>query len=472
MFLTFEVVDGIIVVNRRIRSKKESKMYLATCLYSNEDNINDLEYEIDKEKFLGRENLEIPNLVYKSSPFSSNIKLTVDPCIAIKKTFSIKPEEKKNFDLIISISEEKETAIENMKNYMNEKKIKQVFELSKTKVEAENRYLGLTAKKIEVYQKMLSYILIQNHIQMKNLQNIENKNIVYKNNYNNNQFYKYEFKNDGYQNNLKINKEEDLIYNQKQNKIFSDEKLWAFGISGDNPILTIKIKNVNDIHVIKDSLKAYEYFRTKNVFIDLVIINEEENSYDNFLKIAIEREISNKNMMYLLNQNRGIFILNNLDEKDIKLLKFRANLFFDCHNGKIELQLKDLEEEYIENKKSSAFEIKKCKLFEGKENKVQKQELKYDNEYGGFTSDGKEYRIRINRSNPLPNVWSNILANENFGTLVTASLGGFTWSENSRLNKLTSWQNNSIQDIPSEIIYLEDEDTNLKWSLGGRRCYF
>ena len=105
LFLTFEVVDGIIVVNRRIRSKKESKMYLATCLYSNEDNINDLEYEIDKEKFLGRENLEIPNLVYKSSPFSSNIKLTVDPCIAIKKTFSIKPEEKKNFDLIISISE-------------------------------------------------------------------------------------------------------------------------------------------------------------------------------------------------------------------------------------------------------------------------------------------------------------------------------------------------------------------------------
>ena len=121
---------------------------------------------------------------------------------------------------------------------------------------------------------------------------------------------------------------------------------------------------------------------------------------------------------------------------------------------------------YIENKKSSSFEIEKYVLSENFAANIPKQELKYDNEYGGFSVDGKEYKIRVNKKSLLPNVWSNILANEKFGTLVTASLGGYTWCENSRLNKLTSWQNNSVQDIPSEVIYLEDVDTNCKWSMG------
>lgn len=421
LFITFEFVDGIIVANRRTRSEAEQKMYLAVTLYTNEKQLNGLEYELDKEKFFGRENLQIPNLVYKSSPLTSKIKLTVDPCIAIKQTFNIKPEEKKTFDLIISVSETKEEAIKNVKKYLNEQKIKQAFELSKARIEAENRYLGIKSKDIEVYQKMLSYILMQNHIQEKKCQDAE---------------------------------------------IYSQERLWSYGISGDNPILVVKIKNINDMHVIKDSLKAYEYFRTKNIFIDLVIINEEENSYDNLVKNAIDKEILNKNMIYLLNQNKGIFVLNNLDKKGIRLLEFRANLVLNSHNGKIDRRLKDLEEEYIENKKSSSFELEKYTMCEKNNISIPKQELKYDNEYGGFSIDGKEYKIKINKNNPLPNVWSNILANEKFGTLVTASLGGYTWCENSRLNKLTSWSNNSVQDIPSEIIYLEDEETNCKWSMG------
>ena len=58
-----------------------------------------------------------------------------------------------------------------------------------------------------------------------------------------------------------------------------------------------------------------------------------------------------------------------------------------------------------------------------------------------------------------------ILANEKFGTLVTQNLGGFTWNKNSRLNRITSWNNNALTDIPSEIIYLKDLETGKTWSL-------
>ena len=49
------------------------------------------------------------------------------------------------------------------------------------------------------------------------------------------------------------------------------------------------------------------------------------------------------------------------------------------------------------------------------------QNLKYFNEYGGFSLNGKEYIIKINKNNRLPNVWSHIIANERFGSLVTDS---------------------------------------------------
>ena len=95
-----------------------------------------------------------------------------------------------------------------------------------------------------------------------------------------------------------------------------------------------------------------------------------------------------------------------------------------------------------------------------------KEELKYYNEYGGFSADGKEYLIKVNKSNRLPTVWSHILANKNFGTVITENMGGYTWYKNSRLNRITRWENNPNYDIPSEVIYLKDVDTKKIWSLG------
>ena len=91
--------------------------------------------------------------------------------------------------------------------------------------------------------------------------------------------------------------------------------------------------------------------------------------------------------------------------------------------------------------------------------------LKYYNEYGGFSKDGMEYYIKFNKNNRLPTVWSMILANEKFGTVVTQNLGGYTWKENSRLDRISSWNNNPLIDVPSEIIYIKDRDTGKLWSL-------
>lgn len=83
-----------------------------------------------------------------------------------------------------------------------------------------------------------------------------------------------------------------------------------------------------------------------------------------------------------------------------------------------------------------------------------------------FHLTGKEYIIKVNKQENVPAPWSNILANEKFGTVVTSNMGGYTFSKNSRLNRISAWANTPSRDTPSEIVYLKDLDYSKTWSLG------
>ncbi len=85
------------------------------------------------------------------------------------------------------------------------------------------------------------------------------------------------------------------------------------------------------------------------------------------------------------------------------------------------------------------------------------KDLLYYNGFGGFSKDGKEYII-CTTENYTPAPWSHIIANESFGTVVTANGGGYVWSQNSRDNKLTTWSNDPITDKPSEILWIENDE--------------
>ena len=86
-----------------------------------------------------------------------------------------------------------------------------------------------------------------------------------------------------------------------------------------------------------------------------------------------------------------------------------------------------------------------------------------ENGTGGFTRDGQEYVIVLDgdRETPLP--WSNVLANAEFGTLVSASGSAFTWHENSRENRLTPFANDPLVDPTGEAIFLRDEESGAVW---------
>ena len=428
LFLSVNYDDNekCLVINRKQRDEEAKKISVSVGLYTSAETVGDVEFEIDKEKFMGRGNWNIPEMVKNSVPFSKKTGLVTEPIVAMKRIVKIKPKEKININLVISANTNKERSLENLRNLKTDESIDRVIQLVKAKVEAESRYLGIKGKDIEVYQKILSYIIFDNPA----------KKIKYNN------------------------------YNYKKSE------LWKFGISGDLPIILLKIKDLNDAYVVKELLKAYEFFKSKNVKVEIVILNQEKYSYENYLRDEIQTQILSSQLGFLRNIRGGIFSINanEIDKKDIEILEIASNIIIKSEKGGLNNSLKDLEENYIENYKEVGNETKKIEVVAEDENNdidiVNNSDLKYFNDYGGFSEDGKEYLIKINNKKRLPTVWSHILANKKIGTVITENMGGYTWFKNSRLNRITAWENDAIYDIPSEIIYMKDLENNKSWSLG------
>lgn len=396
LFLSIENVgDNILLVKRRKRTNEEKEIYLAVTLNSENDSIGEMEYEIDKEKFMGRNNLNIPNMVLNSIPFSKNTDLTLDSIVALKRTIKVEPGKSINLNLILSVAEERDVAISNLKKYLPQENITKCFELSKARVETEARYLGLKAKDIIIYQKMLAYVLGMNSFKK-------------------------------------------LYLNKLPDKNYPQNELWKYGISGDLPIILLETSNANDLYVLNDLLKCYEFYRSKNIKLDLVILDEEEKNYEMSVKEEIINTILSKNLSYMQNINGGIYIIDNTNCKE--MLEYKADLIINSSRGTIDRQIKDLEEELLDNIKEIGNEA--VVNYIDNEEKVNLpidiENLKYYNEYGAFSKDGKEYIIRVNKENRVPTVWSHVIENEKFGSVLTEGMGGFTWKNNSRLRKNNS----------------------------------
>jgi cyclic beta-1,2-glucan synthetase len=426
LFLTYEFEEDFLIAKRKKRSPNEKDRYCAVGLFTEDEVVGELEYEIDKDKFFGRNNISVPVMVKDSKPFTKSLGLASDSLIAMKRTIKIEPNQKVTLDLIVGVANNKEDALSMTSKYKNPVTITETFGLSFARNEAESIYLSLKGKDIELYQKMLSYLIFNNPLKYAEMAKLP------------------------------------------KNK-YKQSEFWKYGISGDFPILLLEIKDINDLYMVKEVLAAYEYFRAKGIRIDLIILDKEENIYEQYVKEGIEGAILNKQMAFL--KNNGIYILNSktMKKEDKNLLRFRANLILNARNGHIEAQLKEMEEDYIEQQVNIGIDSID-NYIEEDEIKIDEniESLKYYNEYGGFSADGSEYIMKINKDNNTPIVWSHILANEKFGTVVTDNLGGYTWNDNSRLNRITAFNNSPITDVPSEIIYIKDRETGKSIRLGAK----
>ena len=96
---------------------------------------------------------------------------------------------------------------------------------------------------------------------------------------------------------------------------------------------------------------------------------------------------------------------------------------------------------------------------------VIKEDLYFFNGYGGFDNYSMSYKIKLRDFITTPAPWINVISNEDFGFHVSESGSAYTWCQNSRENKLTSWSNDWIVDPLSEALYIRDDGARKYFSI-------
>ena len=243
--------------------------------------------------------------------------------------------------------------------------------------------------------------------------------------------------------------------------------LWPHGISGDLPILLVRVIGDDDVALVRQVLQAQEYWRLKGLSADVVILNEDPSSYLDEIHAQLTAILDNGSWRTWKHRSGGAYLLRGdlIGKAERTLIEAVARAVLGGDRGNLRAQLD--KPHPVQNSRRPAFpaapssESTASAIIDAP---INLPSMTLTNGLGGFTDEGRAYAIVLQgeRETPLP--WANVIANSHFGTVVTASGSAHTWSENSRENRLTSFANDPVVDPTAEALFIRDDDSGDAWS--------
>jgi len=428
LFVTTEFVSehDCLIASRRPRSRKQKPVWAVHSVIVDGEVIGETQYETDRFKFIGRNrSLARPLAMEVDQPLSNTQGPVLDPIMSLRKRVRVQPGQTVRVSFLLGVVENRAKALELAGKYREPRAIERAFELAWTRSQIESRYLDFKASDVELYLKMVPFILFPGPIRTKWA--------------------------------------EMILKNKK-----SQRDLWSFGISGDMPIVLLILSSKDEIDMVYRLSKALEFWKMKGLNVDLVILVEEEKSYMQPLHDAVMDAV---NSSHATQGERGrIFVLSagQISHEDIALLHTAARIVLRGNGGPLQEQLQIKEERSHVHKLPAAEKAEKAGREQGKSYfcpAFDPSRLMFFNGTGGFSEDGRSYVILLREGHHTPAPWINVISNGNFGFQISEVGSGYTWSENSRENKLTPWSNDPVSDPAGEVIYIRDEDKGDYWSI-------
>jgi cyclic beta-1,2-glucan synthetase len=416
-------IENALLFTRRPRSADEKPIVLIHAIIIEAGRKVTGEHESGRAKFLGRSQTLHTPLALQSPKrhLSGTTGGTLDPIMSLGQEIDLKPHGKTRVTFLTLAAPSRAEALEKLSRYQSGQSIHRAFDDARSQSEHELLDLGLNAYAVENIQRLLSALLYPTGV-LRAAPHVLAQNVK------------------------------------------GQSDLWAFGVSGDYPILMVRIRD-GESPLLVEALQAFTYWRSRHVTVNLVILNEEDTGYALDLHNTIVRQLSRMGAADSLNQRNGIFILraDQLQPADKILFETVAGVILDEKNGTLAEHALRLTLPTIRLPQFTA-SLSPTVDPEPTASLPLPVDLLMDNGLGGFSPDGKEYVIHLKSGQRTPHPWINVIANPQFGFLVSESGFGSTWAENSGENRLTPWRNDPVTDMPSEAIYLRDEETGLVWS--------
>ncbi|RYZ72355.1 MAG: hypothetical protein EOP09_03325, partial [Proteobacteria bacterium] len=404
------------------------------------DTVGDAQFETDRARFLGRGRTAAdPAAMSDYRALSGTSGSVLDPAFAIRRTVRILPGQTARLTFSTGIGETRDRAIELADKYHETAIFARAAELAWTQSQVQLRHLNVSISEAHRFQKLAGRILYL-----------------------------------------------DPSLRPRSHKLAQNARtqsgLWAFGISGDLPILLTKISDEKDLPMIRELLRAHEYLRLKGLSIDLVILNERAPSYLQSLQDDLQAQIRMSGSQALLDRSGGVFLRRTdlMSREEVTLLQTVARVTLDADRGTLEEQLKHrsvfpempadfstglLSKVPLVRAVAGASAITSVEKVTPEPLPSASTNLEFYNGIGGFSAGAREYIIQLKDSQWTPVPWSNVIANKlECGTVVTEAGSGYTWSANSRENRLTPWSNDPVSDPTGEALYIRDEETGEFWT--------
>ena len=239
--------------------------------------------------------------------------------------------------------------------------------------------------------------------------------------------------------------------------------LWRFGISGDYPILLLKLSDLDNASLLDIVVRGHRLWHDAGLHVDLVILREAATSYEEPLREKVLSVIRDTHATGMLGMRGGIHLLagDQMSHQSRKGVEASAAVVLHDENKTLRqildlaIQPRDQLPVFLQERPASEFGISAI---------VRPDNLLFDNGLGGFDPENGDYLIHLASGLRTPAPWCNILANENFGCLVSEAGLGMTWAINSGEHRLTPWSNDPVTDAHGEVVYLRDEASGKVWT--------
>ncbi|MEO6422540.1 MAG: glucoamylase family protein [Candidatus Nitrotoga sp.] len=411
-----------ILCHRRPRSQSDQTPWMFHLMTVQGAAVDAVSYETDRMRFVGRGNtVAAPYAMTDSVSLSGSAGSVLDPIVAIRQRLSIGPGECATIDIVTGVGDSQHAVLNLIDKYQDHRLADRVFDLARTHSLVMLRQLNASEGDAQLFCRLAGSVLFAN---------------------------------------ASLRADTSVLRNNHRGQ----SGLWGYAISGDLPIVLLQIGDPANIELVRKVVAAHAYWRLKGLAVDLIIWNEDHSGYRQLLQEQIMGLIYSSVEAHMLDCPGGIFVHRGeqIAPEDRILLQTVARAIIVDSNGSLADQVTRRIPAELPVALTGSTPIRRSDS--KRMVALPRRRLLFDNGFGGFTVDGREYVITTEFGKMTPAPWSNVLANPHFGSVISESGQAYTWAENAHEFRLTPWRNDPVSDGGGEAFYLRDEESGYYWS--------